>query len=87
MKVYLITYDLNSPGQKYDELYETIKNFGDWAHFFTSVWFVHTNMDINQMRDKLMSVIDKNDTFFINLVDDYSGYSDEELWEWLEKRI
>lgn len=87
MKVYMITYDLNSPGQDYETLHETIQGFGAWAHYFTSVWFVYTNMNPIDMREKIQSVIDKNDTFFICSVNDYQGYANEELWEWLSGRV
>lgn len=87
MAVYLITYDLNSPGQKYDKLYETIMSFGDWAHYLDSTWFVDTKLSKVQMREKLKTVIDKNDHFFICKVTDYDGWADKKLWEWLGQRV
>lgn len=40
MNVYLVSYDLNNPGQKYSKLYELIKQFPDYIHFQDSVWII-----------------------------------------------
>ncbi|KYD03482.1 hypothetical protein [Heyndrickxia sporothermodurans] len=87
MAVLLITYDLNKPGQNYEKLYETIKSFGPWAHYLESTWFVETNFTKTQVREKLKTVLDKNDHFFICTVKDYDGWADKKLWEWLKKRV
>lgn len=87
MSVYLITYDLNSPGQNYEKLYETIKSFGECAHYLDSTWFVKTGFSKTQIREKLEVVLDKNDHFFICTVNDYDGWADKRLWEWLSTRV
>lgn len=87
MKVYLITYDLNSPGQKYEELYETIKSFGGWAHYLTSTWFVYTNLDKKEMSERITNQTDSNDSHLIIPVSDYYGRADNELWDWLQERV
>ncbi|WP_312754066.1 CRISPR-associated protein Cas2 [Rummeliibacillus suwonensis] len=87
MTVRLITYDLNSPGQDYKKLYEKIKSYGSWAHYLDSVWFVQTTKNISDIRDDLKQVIDKGDHIFICTVNDYSGWTNKKLWEWLKDRI
>ncbi|GAB3801428.1 hypothetical protein [Virgibacillus kimchii] len=87
MKTYLITYDLNSPGQNYEDLYETIKSFGDWAHYLTSTWFVYTSLDKKEMSERITSQTDSNDSHVIIPVSDYYGRADNELWDWLQERV
>ena len=33
MSAYLVTYDLNAPGQDYESLIERIKSYGTWANW------------------------------------------------------
>jgi hypothetical protein len=87
MTVHLITYDLNSPGQNYDNLYKEIKSLGEWAHYLDSTWFVNTNLSGVEIREKLKKVIDKNDHVFICTVKDYNGWANPKLWEWLQERV
>lgn len=88
MSVYLITYDLNTPGQNYDDLYEEIKSLGTWAHYMRSVWFVDTYLSSDQVRDKLKPHIDQNDYLFIcRVTRDYDGWAPKEMWEWLSEHV
>ncbi|MFD2046029.1 hypothetical protein ACFSTA_12435 [Ornithinibacillus salinisoli] len=87
MAVYLITYDLNSPGQDYTKVYDEIKSFGSWAHYMESVWFVDTSYSATTMRDRLKSKIDSNDTVLISKVTEYSGWAPQKMWDWLNSRV
>lgn len=88
MPVYSITYDLKAPGRNYDFLYEEIMALGDWAHYLESAWFVDTSLSAYAIQDILVSVIDKNDSLFISLISsDFSGWLEQEAWDWLKERI
>lgn len=87
MTVRLITYDLNSPGQDYEKLYEKIKSYGPWAHYLESVWLVKTTKDITEIKNELKQFIDENDNLFICTVSDYSGWANEKLWKWLKEKV
>ncbi|MFA4975834.1 MAG: CRISPR-associated protein Cas2 [Thermodesulfovibrionales bacterium] len=65
MKTYLITYDLNRPGQKYNELYEAIKKIGTWWHCLDSNWIVKSNSSAAQIRDLLTPHMDSNDALLV----------------------
>ena len=65
MKSYLITYDLNSPGQDYNSLYEDIKGLGTWWHCLDSTWIVKSSLSAKEIRDKLSPSIDGNDAFLV----------------------
>jgi len=70
MNTLLISYDLNTPGQDYAQLHEKIKSLGAWCHSLESTWIVTTSYTPVQVRDSLVSTIDRNDEL---LVMDLSG--------------
>lgn len=61
----IIEYDLRAPGRNYDDLYKAIKAYGVWAHITESTWFVKTNENCAQVRDKLLAHMDSNDRIFV----------------------
>ena len=61
----IISYDLCAPGRNYDELYKAIKAYGTWAHITESTWFVKTESSCVEVRDELLSHLDKNDRIFV----------------------
>jgi hypothetical protein len=65
MKSYVIGYDLNSPGQDYDALFEAIKSYGAWWHHLDSTWIVKTNSSAVEIRDHLRQFIDENDELLV----------------------
>ncbi|MDU2064375.1 MAG: hypothetical protein E6713_05985 [Sporomusaceae bacterium] len=90
--VYLITYDLNTPGQKYEKLYEEIKTLGAWWHYLESVWIVDTSLNANQITEKLKRhmAIDANDRLLVIAVkQDYEGWlsKSEEAFGWLKEHL
>lgn len=66
MTTYAITYDLHQPGQDYDDLYETIKDYGWWWHHQDSIWLVNTSTaSASEIRDDLMDIVDTNDQVLV----------------------
>lgn len=66
MKTYLIGYDLNRPGQDYEDLFGAIKNVGaTWWHHLDSTWIVKANMSAVEIRDLLKQHIDADDELLI----------------------
>lgn len=54
MTVFEISYDLNEPGQDYDELHGAIKGLGDSLHALESYWLVDVeNSSTSDIRDSL----------------------------------
>lgn len=87
MTVYLITYDLKSPGQDYSALHKAIKALGDHRHDLESVWFVDTNLSAKEIQSSIRPVMDANDTMFITKVSSgYYGHADKALWPWLSSK-
>lgn len=89
MSTLLITYDLNSPGQKYDALHETIKAQGAWWHHMESTWIVVTGRTPREVFAALNEHIDGTDRAVVIDISgrEYSGWLTEEAWEWLRKHV
>ena len=82
--VYLISYDLNRPGQGYARLYDGIKELGAWWHYLDSTWLVDTNLTSRQIFERLRSRIDANDRLLIiGVTRDYSGWLPGDAWNWI----
>jgi len=81
---YLITYDLNKPGQNYSDLYDAIKKQGSsWIHPLESVWFVKSEKNAAQIRDALKGVVDPSDKVFVSVVTDWGSSNMKSLANWL----
>lgn len=87
MNIYLITYDLNSPGQNHTKVLEKIKQF-DWAKLSESSYAVKTNYNATQIYTLFSSLLDKNDNFYvIHLTRDFNGQGPNAVNEWLGKNL
>lgn len=88
MNTYLVSYDLNVPGQKYDELHKLIKDFPDYIHMQDSVWIVQSVEDSKFIYNYLSQVLDLDDyILIIKVTRDYYGLSQSENWDKLSKFI
>jgi len=86
-KPYLISYDLNSPGQKYDQIFEVIKKY-TYIKLQKSFWLVNTSSTPNQIAKEFDHIIDNNDRLFIcELKDSYQGIASDEQWTFIKEHI
>lgn len=66
MHAYLISYDLNSPGQDYPSLIDAIKELsGTWWHHLDSTWIIRHAGPATAIRDALNAHIDSNDELLV----------------------
>ena len=67
MNFYNISYDLNTPGQKYKEVYEAIKKaFPLNCHPLESTWLIQTNTPtVKEVWNKISYAFDRNDKVVI----------------------
>lgn len=85
--IYSINYDLNKPGQDYAKLHEAIKGLGAWWHHLDSTWLVDTNLNADQIWNRLSQHVDKNDfVLVIGVTRDYSGWLPKRAWDWITSR-
>ena len=65
MAVYIVTYDLNAPGQDYTPLIDAIKKYA-CCKCLKSAFFVDTNESPTARSvDRLTKLIDKNDSLYV----------------------
>lgn len=87
-KFFLIAYDLKRPGQNYTELYEAIKNCGEWRHPLESIWVIKSSSmnSVNEIYNYLRPRIDDGDFLFIvDITDqDSQGWMIKSFWEWIK---
>ncbi|MDH0892900.1 MULTISPECIES: hypothetical protein [unclassified Pseudomonas] len=88
MAIYLITYDLNNPGQKHNQVLTAIKEFPAWARLSESSYAVDSTSTSKQIFDYLAVHIDKNDTLLvITLSLPYYGQASKEVIDWLSNGL
>lgn len=65
--VYMITYDLNSTGQRYNELISAIKKAsnGCWCTFWKSSYLIQSPLSPSQITDRLKPYLDSNDRLLV----------------------
>lgn len=86
--IYLISYDLKSPGRNYSELYSAINNLGDVQHPLESVWVVSNEGNAEEIYGKIRPYIDNNDFLFVVRLEesDRQGWLPKSFWEWFSKK-
>lgn len=88
--IYLIAYDLHTPGMSYNELYDAIKAYSDWQHPLESMWFICTEeSDLQTIYSNLRKLIDDNDNIYIQRVTSdiqEQGWLPKSFWEWLANK-
>lgn len=66
MSVYLLTYDLNQPGQNYQSLYNALKSYGNNSiSIMDSVWFVCDSRSATDVYNDFVKHIDQTDRIFV----------------------
>ena len=88
--VYLVTYDLNTPGKNYERLWDALKGY-DYIRDtgLDSVWFVSTSRTAEQISNDLRAHIDASDRLFIVRVFQgmYDGWLYKDIWPWIVARL
>lgn len=85
-KIYMISYDLNSPGQNYDKLISEIKTYNGWCKVLKSLWFVYSDKTAADICNHLHQFVDQNDHIFVNeLTTNRQGWLSQNVWDWINK--
>lgn len=66
MTVYQIDYDLNEPGQDYDQIHEAIESLGDTFRALDSTWFLESGLSKSDLMTELRDITDNNDQIIIS---------------------
>lgn len=87
MAIYAISYDLNSPGQKYDRMKKAIESCGESIKPMESYWFVDSSLTAAEVSQRVRQAHDVNDLRFVQKVTaEYGGWLSQEVWNWLDQR-
>lgn len=84
--VYMITYDLNSTGQRYSELISAIKKAsnGCWCTFWKSSYLIQSPLSPSQITDRLKPYLDSNDRLIvIEVKRNYQGWLTDDEWSYI----
>lgn len=91
MAAYMITYDLNATGQKYDEVIQAIKDSstGAWCTFWKSSFLIKSFLTANQISNKITPHLDQNDRMIVVEVKptNYQGWLDTDDWKYIKENI
>lgn len=91
MSVLMISYDLN--GHERPSAYAAVRdmikeNAVSSMRPLYSQWFVETNDSVQVWHERMKSVADTNDYWFINQVTNpKQGWLAKDVWEWLNARM
>lgn len=66
--IYIISYDLSEPGQRYEELIGKIKESNAWAKLGESAYMVDSDKTPIELRDDYRTVLDSNDKLYVGRV-------------------
>lgn len=91
MAAYMITYDLNSTGQKYQDVIQAIKDAstGAWCTFWKSSYLIKSYLTADQISDKITPHLDSNDRMLVIEVKptNYQGWLRQSDWEYIKENI
>ena len=65
MKIYIVAYDLHSPGQNYAKIHKHLESYGSWCRLQGSVWLIRVNKSAATIRDEVNRYTDANDVIFV----------------------
>lgn len=87
MAVLLVTYDLDKPGQNYDDFLKVVKSYA-WARLSESSYAIETDESPSDIYKKLSGFIDKNDqAYIITLKSPHAGWGPTKINEWLQEKL
>ncbi|MFE6988704.1 hypothetical protein [Streptomyces pharetrae] len=88
MGKYLITYDLNSPDQKYTDVLKVIRNeiSNGYCSYWESAYLVNSSYTPEQITRLLQPYFDESDRLLvIEVKPNYQGLHDEKEWDFISK--
>lgn len=89
MSAYIVTYDLHTPGQKYDCFMDKLDAYGTHWHMQLSAWIVDTKQSAEQIRDNLLTCLNKNDKIFVGKLAGDASWSGttKKGDQWIKNRL
>lgn len=86
----MLTYDLNSPGQKYEEVRKVIKKeiSNGYCNYWESSFLFRSALTPSEMLDKLRPHLDSGDKLFVTeIVNNKQGWLNKKQWNFINQNI
>ncbi|MEK4029303.1 MULTISPECIES: hypothetical protein [Bacillaceae] len=90
MTLYIVTYDLNRPGQRYHNLLKVLRRYPDHHHILKSTFLINTTETTSQISEKIKTagLADANDNYLITkITNPTQGWLPKSTWAWINERI
>lgn len=91
MAAYMITYDLNSPGQQYEKVIQAIKDSSSnsaWCTYWKSSFLIKSSLTAQEISDNIAVHLDSGDKLLvIEAVKPYQGRLTKEQWKYIRENI
>lgn len=87
--VYIVSYDLKEPGQRYSELVSAITSYRKWARLGQSAYLIVSVESAVELRDKFKQFLDSNDKLYVGIVNPpaaWVGMSDN-VSQWIKDEL
>lgn len=65
MPYFLVSYDLNTPGQNYSALYKELERYPAYWHYINSTWIIYSDKTAIDIAKHLRRFIDDNDQLIV----------------------
>ena len=87
--IYIVSYDLCEPGQKYENLLDLIKSAPAWARLGGSAYLVDSDESAVELGDKYKRALDSNDKLFVGYVKAPAAWTGmpTEVSNWMKKHL
>lgn len=87
--IYIVSYDLVEPGQKYEQLIALIKQERAWARLGGSAYLVDSDETAVALRDKYRQAIDHNDILYVGVAKAPAAWIGlpNEVSDWIKKHL
>jgi len=84
-RLYIVTYDLFSPGKNQESIINKIKTFTSWARLGGSSYLLFTEKTHIEIRDLLHGDLDINDKLYVGLMGNSAAWSGlgDEVGKWI----
>lgn len=82
----LVSYDLKQPGRDYSAVYDLLKTVPA-IRILESLWVLRTSQSVQTWSDRIKSVVDDNDRFFVVDItnDTTAGWLAQSSWDWISQ--
>lgn len=87
--IYIVTYDLIEPGQKYEKLLALIKAEPAWARLGGSSYLVDSDESAVELRDKFKQALDFNDKLYVGVANAPAAWTGmpDAVTKWIKEHL